>query len=811
MDVNPTTSRSQAPLKPIADEENLLHLLAQFWRIIKRHWRWFLASMIIGGIVAQIYIKMQPYVFRRAATVLIETESPGYGSYKGSNSMNALLELNGVTIDNALTNEVFIIQSHRLMERVVERLQLNTSYDMKKNMRPTSLYTERPFTAVFLAANDLRCTFNVAILSQTEYEVSRFWVNGHSYDFKHRARFGETIKTPAGKFVLTPEAGRLAHFVGDDITVSYMPTAAAAIRYKASISASQQSEEGTLISLSCVDTHANRADSLLLTLVDEYKKDIIGSKNRMAENTLNFIEQRIKIVGDDLNAVESQLARFKESHKVVDFKTNASTFINEAANARSLTNKLQAEVSVAHMVLDFLRKASNGNELIPTIGEFSAGATNQINRYNDLMTQRNNLADNSSETSPLIVDYDKTLASMRKTIISSVQNAVHAKEIELNKAIAIENSMTGLISSVPSKEKDALDIERQQAIKNTLYTYLLNKREQVALQLAVNEANMRLVEAPYGIAKPIAPRSSVILLVGLLIGFVLPAIYFILRQLFDNKVRSRRDIENYSSVPIIGDIPLWTKAEDKAIIDAANNASPIAEAFRMLRYNLGFMKKHSQVLLFTSATPAQGKSFLSRNLAVVLAMNNKRVLLIDADLRKMTQSKLIANSIGLTSYLNEDEDNIDTLIIKDEPTQGVDFLPAGMLPPNPAELLMNGRMEMLLTSLRQHYDHIIIDSTPSVSVADAGILAQMVDATLYVMRIGKQERVFLPEFQRLVDDGHLGSHVRIILNACSGEYGYYGYGYRYGYGYGYGYGDTHDKQNESLGGFMRHITKYLRK
>lgn len=332
---------------------------------------------------------------------------------------------------------------------------------------------------------------------------------------------------------------------------------------------------------------------------------------------------------------------------------------------------------------------------------------------------------------------------------------------------------------------------------------MLNKREEVALQQAINEANVRLVEGPIGNTR-ISPRASIILLVSLLIGLLIPSLIIWLIRSLDVTVHGRKDVEEVTSAPILGEVPrLKSDNGNKALITEVESNQPVVEAFRILRFSLGYMRHSTQVLMTTSTTPGQGKSFIARNLAIILAMSGKRVLLIDGDIRKRTLSSSFGHTLGLTTYLADEHTNIDEIIRTDGLEKSVDFMPAGHTPPNPSELLMSDRFGELISHLRERYDHIIIDSTPMFSVADASIVNREVDATIFVMRVGVQTRDFLPDLERLHQEKRF-MNLCIVLNDVSLDNKY---GPRYGYGYGYGYMPQKDSNKRGMKKFWKKFRK----
>ena len=386
---------------------------------------------------------------------------------------------------------------------------------------------------------------------------------------------------------------------------------------------------------------------------------------------------------------------------------------------------------------------------------------------------------------------------MRSAIIASTGAYLSSLNVQLGRAKQEEAGLSYNLSAVPQKEKDIIDISRQQNIKETLYTYLLNKREETALQLAITEANIRVIETPFGSNAPISPRSKVILLVALLIGLLLPFAFFYIRDLLNMTVRGRKDIEQFTSIPIVGEVPHNKEgSDDSEIVVGDQKTDAVNEAFRVTRFNLGFINKDAKVLMFTSTVAGEGKTFISRNFAVTQALSGKKVILVDADIRKRTQSRLSGNrhSHGLTSYLQGGITDLDQLIVREVSHANVDLLPAGATPPNPSELLLSERLEQLIEELKKRYDYVVIDSVPAQAVADAGIVNRVADTTIYVVREGKVDRRFLPELDRMYKEKKF-NHLCILLNDAHINKKQYGYGYgNHSYGYGYGYGEVKDKK-----------------
>ena len=447
--------------------------------------------------------------------------------------------------------------------------------------------------------------------------------------------------------------------------------------------------------------------------------------------------------------------------------------------------QIETQLNVARYLNEYLHSHSNNHDLIPALNIADASFNTQIATYNDQMNKRNLMASNTSESQSVVREMDRQLAQMRQAIASSLRSYVKSLELRLQDAKANESTLSSRIAGAPDQEKQGLDIQRQQSLKEALYTYLLNKREEVALQQAINEANVRLVEGPIG-NKQVSPRSMVIMLISLIIGLLIPTIVLWIRYALDVTVHGRKDLDATTTIPILGEVPHMkvNGNANKANITQLESNNPVVEAFRILRFSLNYMRHNTQVIMTSSTTPGQGKSFVASNMATILSMAGKRVLIIDADIRKHTLSNTYGNDFGLTTFLADEHTQVADIIRKDGLTKGVDLLPAGHTPPNPSELLMTDRLDKLIDELRTMYDYIVIDSTPMFSVADANIINRVADLTLFVIRVGVQNRDFLPDLERMYKDKRF-KNLCIVVNDADINLSRYGSGYGYGYGYGY--------------------------
>lgn len=786
------------------EEVQLVPLMRLCLEEFKTHWWWFLLSALLCVSCGWYYQQKQQRIFQRQAVMLIEdadASSVGGGASTSRsskrNAMNTLLELNGVSVGDNLKNEIFILSSKRLMLRVVEKLHLDIDYTIEAGLHIKSLYGDKelPFEVLFQSKCKGKALQTFKVTKKDANTVTLKGLHdkeGNELPDKD-VQLGQMVQTPYGQLCVV-RGQQFGAWTDEAITVSRMSIKNAATRFIGELAVSEYDKETSLIVLNCSDNNVERADHILACLYDTYKEDVVDNKNRVAQNTARFIDERIQIIGRELSSVENQLASFKKRNKLVDFTQSSQIVLNATNDARQQSLQLETQLNVARYLSDYLHSHSNNHDLIPALNMQDASFNTQIGKYNDVMNQRNQMVANSSDKQAIVAELDRQLAQMRQTIASSLKSYVNSIELRLRDAQANESALTGQVSGAPDQEKKGLDIQRQQSLKEALYTYLLNKREEVALQQAINEANVRLVEGPIGGEAPIKPKSAMIMLVALIIGLAIPTAILWIKRMLDVTVHGRKDIEEATTIPVLGEVPIDKDFNgDNTLISSLASDSPMVEAFRILRFALGYMRQNPKVLVSTSTTPGQGKSFVTRNMAIILAMAGKKVVVIDADIRKRTLSAAFRHTIGLTAYLSDDYTQVGDIIKKDGISKGVDFIPAGHMPPNPSELLMSNRLDELVKHLRSEYDYVLFDTTPMLSVADANIVNRVADSTIFVIRVGVQERAFLPELEHMYQD-HRFKSLSIVLNGVDPERGYHGYGYGYGYAY-----DKHSKSKKVKG------------
>lgn len=558
-------------------------------------------------------------------------------------------------------------------------------------------------------------------------------------------------------------------------------------------------EDATIINLSIDDASVQKAEDILNTLIEVYNEKWIQDKNQIAVSTSRFIGERLGVIENELGHVDENISNYKSEHLLPDVQAASSLYMSQSAENKKEIQTLTNQLATAQ----FIRRELGGEEMnqpLPTnSGIANVNIESQIGEYNKMVLDRNRLIANSSEKNPLVKDLGNSMQSMKRTILQSVDNLIVSLNTQIRSIRQQEATTTQQLASNPSQAKYLLSVERQQKVKEELYLYLLQKREENELSQAFTAYNTRMITAPRGSALPTAPNKKNILLVALALGLLVPAVIIFMQENMNTKVRGKKDLENLS-VPYLGEIPLYFRNKKKknkfseyAIVVEEGNRNIINEAFRVLRSNVDFMKSKNteqKVFIETSFNPGSGKSFLSMNIAMSFAIKGKKVLVIDGDLRHGTVSAYVGSpKKGLSDYLGNKEVVWNELLVIDKKYPNLHIIPVGTIPPNPTELLEDGSLATLMQDLRDEYDYIFIDCPPIDIVADTQIIEQYADRTLFVVRAGLLDRSLLPELESIYQEKRF-KNLSVILNGTESTGGRYGYRYGYHNGYDSYYGNT---------------------
>lgn len=770
-------------------------------------WRWFLLSLAVCIGLAVVYLLRTPSVYTRTATLLIEDNDKG-GSISASEMSFADLGL--FQSNTNVNNEIIAMSSPALMQDVVRRLHLDMTYSADGRFHDEVLYgSTLPVTVAlneFTDGESASLTMYVDTSGAVSLYDFRTVLNGENVRYKDvvQGKVGETVETPLGGIVVNPTA--FFHRVGSgmEITVSKSTLYGATTAYSSKLTVSLLQKEATVVSLSMKDVSVQRAVDVLNTLISAYNESWVSAKNQIAVSTSAFIDDRLRVIEHELGAVEEDISSYKSKNLIPDLQASSDLYIQQSSETEVKLLELSNRMYMVRYISDYMSREENAFELLPAgTGIESTGIEGQILEYNNKLLERNYLVASSSTSNPLVVDADQALQSMRATILTSLENYTVMLQNQMESLRQQESKATDRIAATPDQAKYLLSVERQQKVKESLYLFLLQKREENELSQAFTAYNTRLITPPVGSIAPTSPARMQILLIAFVLGLVIPMGVFFLKENGNTRLRGRKDLESMS-VPYVGEIPMCdgkkssirrlrnltrrgAKNDDVEVVVKEGVRNVVNEAFRVVRTNLEFMHVPSSghVYMTTSFNPGSGKTFVTVNVAVSLAIRGRKVLVVDGDMRRATASRLLHSpSIGISDWLSGRETDMDRILFRTDIHENLWMMPVGTIPPNPTELLQDGRLKELFDVLKDSFDYIFIDCPPINIVADTQIISKVADRTVFIVRAGLLERSMLPELEADFRDGRYPG-LCMVLNGTVSKGGRYGYSYGYSYGYGY--------------------------
>ena len=743
---------------------------------------WFIFSVMVFFALSYLYLMTKNEVYEISTTVLIKDSKTN----PGGQDFAALRDISGFGKigSDGVENEMEIFKSKKLMRQVVQELDLQYFVYKNGNFQKTELFgktspisvqvlNEKENIKFFKEPIDLRINGNNIQLSGEELPTIK-------------TTFGKTINLPFANIIIVKNKEYIKpNQESNEFLLHIQSLKKTTDQLQSNLRVALVNKDVTVIKLSMNYSEPEKAKTILNTLVRAYNNDAIVDKNSESVKTAEFIEGRIQIIANELGEVENRKEQFKESNRITDIATEAELGLRYSAEARAKQLEIESQLEVTQALLSFVNK-QGANQILPgNVGLDNPAAISNIAMYNQLVLEKNRLLENATPQNPLVVDLSKQINNMRTSVVESLAKNRSALQIAKDNYQLEQNKLAGKILKMPAQEKLFREIERQQQIKESLYLILLQKREETAVSLAVTAPKARVVDEAYVSPIPVAPKRSIILLVGLMLGLLLPFIAIYLMQLFDDKLESRSDLEKLSSFPILAELPQLEKGQNETI--GNNDLSPMAEAFRILITNMNFMiskKEGGKVVMVTSTVKGEGKTFTSVNLSLTLANPSTKVIIIGADIRNPQLQRYNESRrglAGLSEYLYDTSVNLAEVIHQSTFNKNLDVIYSGSIPPNPTELLSNGRTEDLIDHLKTKYDYIILDTAPLLLVTDSFLISPLADVTLYVTRSGYTENSLIDFANKNIETKKI-VNVGFVLNDV--ERSNFGYGNKYGYGYG---------------------------
>lgn len=761
-------------------------------------WYWFVISVVICVGIAAIKIMRTAPTFTRSTTVMIKENNTRRTS---SNELEALMSGTMMsTISSKVANEIVTFESNSLMKEVVKRLHLDTECQVDGRFHKNVIYGSQVPYSISFEDQNIPASFVISKGKDDMLEISgmQYSANGETVKESGTVKFtpGDTLHTAIGAIVIDKSEVYAGDF-SKPVYVSHRSVKSATDSYlrRLSVGAVDTKNNADIIKISFQDLSTARAEDVLNTLVAVYNENWVEDRNRISVSTTMFINDRLETIEKDLGNVDNNISSFKSKNLIPDIAAASTMYMAQSQEIDAQIQQLDNQLYMAKYVRNYLTNSVSKDELIPASSSTLSGEiAGQIRSYNETLLKRNNLVANSSEKNPIVIDLDETLQAMRYTIIASIDNEINSIDAQISQLQKTGRKTNSSIAENPTQAKYLLTVERRQKVMESLYLYLLQKREENELSQAFTAYNTRVIDPPTGSSAPVAPNKKQILLIAFLLGLMLPAAYIYIMELLNTKVRGKSDLKKLTC-PVIGEIPNKTfkKGENADVmVVKQGNRDMINEAFRVLRANMEFMSKGNEhnVIAVTSYNIGSGKSFISANLGASLAIKGLKVLIIDGDLRHASSSELVNSPAkGLSDYLAEKEDDINSLIIEHDKQKNLFVLPVGTIPPNPTELVSSDRFTAAIESLKSQYAYIFVDCPPAEIMADAQLIIERCDRTLFVMRAGLFDRSMLPELEKAYTSNKYKT-MSVILNGTEMT-GAYAYGKGYGKGYGKPYGKTY--------------------
>ena len=778
------------------------------------HWPLILVCLVAFVAGAYCYLRYQPPVYNVSSTLLIKQGDKTKSS--ASSSLAYMQDLGMLSMANNFDNEVEILQSYTLMRKVVNALNLYVSYRVDERFRyDTELYKSSPLQ-LWMAPDEaeklpsalqvqLDCTPQGAVAATASFEVKG---EAHTVS-KSFPKLPAVFITPVGTLSLSQVSDSALAQLDEPFTLhaTVVPPSVAASVCKARLTAEPTGDYTSIVRLSYNDTNIRRGVDVLNTLVTLYNNDANEDKNQVASRTAQFIDERISIINEELGTTENELADYKQRAGLTDLNTDAQLALQGSAEYNQKRADNDTQIRLVNFLRDYIDNPNNRYEVIPAnVGITDAGLVNVISQYNEMLIERKRLLRTSNERNPAVINLDTSIAATRNTVLTTVASVEKALLITRHNLDLEARKYQSRVSRAPQQERELVSITRQQEIKANLYLMLLQKREENAITLAATANNGRVVEEPRP-GGPVSPNRRNIYMVAFVLGLAFPIGGIYLSRLLRFKIEGRADVERITDVTIVGDVPYVNEAETHPIVVAENKNGLMEEVFRNVRTNLQYMLQEGQkIILFTSTTPGEGKSFTAANLAVSFALMERKTLIVGMDIRKPALNRLFSlshKSAGITQYLASPVST--DLLALCQPVSISPYLyvlPGGAIPPNPTELVARKSLDEAFALLRQHFDYIILDSAPIGIVTDTRLIARVADICVYVCRADFTHKNDYALINDLKQDKKLPTLCTLINGIDMdkrkngyyygygkyGKYGKYGYGKKYGYGYGYGYG-----------------------
>lgn len=751
------------------------------------HWPWFVIAVVVALLSAYVYLRYAPRIFETHSKIKVLDES------EGLELPTSAFVFKRTNIN--LENEIEIISSYLIMERVVRELNLNTVFYEEGTIQTKQIEAlPLDFNQIILPDSISQTLAYKVLVTEKGFQVTNIDTD-KVINFNEHTTYTTNHKLPFN--IKLNDQVPLSDIVDTAYNIVFKTVKGATLSLKSRIVIEAVGDRSDILKLSIKGESKELSENILNTLTTVFDNDGIKDRQLVSERTIDFIDARFEFLAGELDSIEIDRQGFKEDNNIVDIRTDAELGLQQRTKSEEEVFALENQLELSNLLINSLT-SDNESDLLPAnIGIENVSINALISEYNTAVINRDKLVSSGGENNPMVQLAVSEVQNLKSNIDRSLKAYSEQVKTSLNQLKTKNRRLAGRVSQIPEQERLFKAIDRQQKIKESLYLLLLQKREEAAINLAITEPSIKVVENALSGVRPISPKSTIVYAGALLAGLLIPFGVLYLMFMLDTKLHSKEDIVDLTSkIPVIGEIPDLKKKKD-LIFNDPNDRSPLAESFRILSSNVDYILpvkdgEKGKVIYCTSTIKGEGKTYVSLNLSLALSSINKKVLLIGADLRNPQIHTHISEDKqkpGLSNYLHDVDYNWkDALISGFEKHPNHRIILSGSIPPNPAHLLTNGRFKKLIEEAKEEFDYIVVDTAPTILVTDTMLISQLADATIYIARANYTEKNLLKFSKELSESGKL-KNMAYVINSVGANKSQ-GYGYNYGYGYGYGSGDN---------------------
>lgn len=752
-----------------------------------RYWYWFLIGVIVCVGLAFFYLSITTPQYSVHSTLLIKDDKKG----PDIGGAGAFSDLDIFSSKKSIDNEIEVLKSKTLMHRVLKELSMETSYYEKEILKNKEIYgRDLPVKVIVNHLDSVAFEEKFAIQVQIqikdnnsfELDDTELKLENTKDGGKNIYKFGQEVKKSYGTFTVIANPTSHTFVQGGIIVLSFNDLRKLANYYNQELLAVDPvNKKASVLSIRFISPIPAKGKDIVNTLIEVYNKEAVEDKNMMAANSIQFIDDRLKYLTTELSEVEKQVELYKRQNDLIDVSTDARLYLEQASEYNKKLADFDIQIDVISSIERYLQVEENQYGLVPSsLNIQDPTLVALLSNFNVLQLERKRMLKTTQPNNPLVQNINDQLSNLKENLIENLRNIKSGLIITRKNLQASSKKFESRIQKVPEIERELMEISRQQGIKEELYLYLLQKREESALSLAATvSSNSRVIDPAMVGDKPVSPKKSMILTFALAMGLCLPIAGIFIKDLLNDKVQEQKDVEQVTATPILGEI--YKNDSGSLIVAKEKNKTPIAELFRLIRTNLQFaaVGKENKVIMFTSSMSGDGKTFVSINLAATLAMAGKKVVIVGFDLRKprLMQDLGLPLGSGVSNYLVSENLTVNDVLVPSQVSSNLQVVGSGPIPPNPGEIMLSSRVGKLIEELKQQFDYVVIDSSPVGQISDSYTLAPYIDSTIYVVRYGHTYKTQLSIINDIYRNKKLNNPMIVLNGKEENTFGSYGYGY----------------------------------